>query len=284
MSIKKIIFPLLMSALILCSCGNNDQPDTSDSTENVSASVENDTMSYKISSKDNYVKKLSSEFKPPRKLLYKTDKNIRTETEEKIGAALPDDYYDFIDKFGYGTFDYYVYVHNFFSEDGADEYFDYAKTCAETMNEEKALRAETFIDTSVYMANGEISETVTENNDNEEAAEDLDPEILDTLEIGCRDKLICYGTGFPYQFLSETGNGTGLVYFGYSDDFNFFWNYKENGYTVIMYYDDYYFEYKMSFSEFLYNYIKGNVFPYPYDEDEIEYEVFEDYEDYEDDD
>ena len=77
------------------------------------------------------------------------------------------------------------------------------------------------------------------------------------ISLNCYDdeirlKLMSCGTGYPYHFYK---NGTGLIYWGRTDDCNFFWNYYLDGYSVIAYCDNDFYEFNMLFSEFLYYFL-----------------------------
>ncbi len=131
---------------------------------------------------------------------------------------------------------------------------------------------------SIYDSN---AKAVMDENGNLKITSDPDNvfEDLDFNEIKQNDtiysKLICMGFGFPYDFYK---NGSGLVLWGGDDDCQFYWNFSDSDYTIVIYSDDEYFEYDMSFSECLYHYLNGNIIvcdsdgneAYTYEELELE--------------
>ena len=79
---------------------------------------------------------------------------------------------------------------------------------------------------------------------------------MDCYDDEIRSKLIKCGTGYPYHFYK---NGTGLIYWGRTDDCNFFWNYYSDKYSVVAYCDNDFYEFNMSFSEFLFYFLDGEI-------------------------
>lgn len=223
----------VIAIVMLCSCLN------------LNNEKESDIMDKFVDSKVSYVNLLVSEYNPPSNPKYVVDDDVKNKVESRLGICLPKDYYDYINTFGYGSFDNYVKVVNFFREDGVDEYFQESSDNEEIMNDLKEMRNSFGIeDTIVNIEKGKV--VSTEN----------DYSLLNCYDDEIRSKLIKCGTGYPYQFYK---NGTGLIYWGRTDDCNFFWNYYSDGYSVVAYCDNDFYEFDMSFSEFLYHFLDGKM-------------------------
>ena len=76
-----------------------------------------------IDSKASYVDLLIDKYNPPSNPKCVVDYDVKGIVESRLGVCLPEDYYEYINAFGYGSFDNYVKVVNFFHKDGIDEYF-----------------------------------------------------------------------------------------------------------------------------------------------------------------
>lgn len=209
-------------------------------------------MNYPISEKNNFVVKLTEDFTPPSNPKYIVDESLKEKFEKQVGVNLPNDYYDYINAFGYGSFSDYVRISNPFAPEGYDEYFydveDNRQIYADMMGIRKSYGGTNSIAVPTGSGNFKI---ISESNDELQHFEMLSDNDL------IYKKLVCCGYGFPYDFYE---NGVGLIYFGRTDDYNFFWNYKNEGYTIVMYCDgDEFYEYDLSFSEFLYDFLNGKL-------------------------
>ena len=212
---------------------------------NLNNEKESDIMNKFVDSKVSYVDLLASEYNPPANPKCVVNDDVKNKVESRLGTRLPKDYYDYINTFGYGSFDNYVKVVNFFHEDGVDEYFQESSDNEEIMNDLKEMRNSFGVeDTIVNFEKGNVVSAVD------------DYTLLNRYDDEIRSKLIKCGTGYPYQFYK---NGTGLIYWGRTDDCNFFWNYCSDGYSVVAYCDNDFYEFNMSFSEFLYHFLDGNM-------------------------
>ncbi|MDE7293118.1 MAG: hypothetical protein K2N72_01705 [Oscillospiraceae bacterium] len=180
-----------------------------------------------------YVEQLAKEFYFGKSPHWIVDEAIKTDVEERIGTNLPGDYYEFINLFGFGSFSNYVKIENFFRPDGVEEYFAETECNAETMSEMKDMFG--YDD------------------------DDVNDIPVDCFDEDIRKRIVSSGYGFPYNFFSKS-NGCGLIYWGRTDDVDFYWNYTGDSYSIIVYMDDNcFYEFNMSFSEFLYNFLHGKM-------------------------
>lgn len=250
MKTQKILFIIVACIFMLitgsCKMDNNE--------------MESNNMIDSFNEKINFVDKLVQKYDPPHDPKCVVDNDVRAAVENRLGAALPEDYYDYINAFGYGSFSNYVKVFNFFRTDGVDEYFSEIEDNKEAIDDLKKLRAMYGMnDSVVYVENGEVV-SVDKKNTNKGSLSDYDELSSISLDIfpeKTQLKIKKYGIGYPYEFYND---GVGLIYWGHTDDVNFFWNYYENGYTVIVYLEDnVFYEFDMSFSEFLYNFLNGEM-------------------------
>lgn len=192
-------------------------------------------------SKASYVDLLIDKYNPPSNPKCVVDYDVKGIVESRLGVCLPEDYYEYINAFGYGSFDNYVKVVNFFHKDGIDEYFQESLDNEEIMTDLKEMQDSFGMkDVIIKIENG----IVVSGGENHISLNCYDDEI--------KLKLMSCGTGYPYHFYK---NGTGLIYWGRTDDCNFFWNYYLDGYSVIAYCDNDFYEFNMSLSEFLYYFL-----------------------------
>lgn len=211
--------------------------------------VVNEQMERTFSAKNNYVVKLSEKYAPPQNQQGTVTDNVKTDFEKELGTALPDDYYDYINTFGDGSFSEYVRITYPFV---SDEYFEESRENSDIYNDIKKMRKTYAAGDSVasFDENGDI---IIEKEYNDEFKRNVF--IPDNKDI--RSKIVRFGFGFPFDFYK---NGNGLVYFGHTDDHNFFWNFYDDNYTIVMYGDsDDFYEYDMSFSEFVYYFLNGDL-------------------------
>lgn len=179
--------------------------------------------------RNNFVEKLIKEFTPPENPRYTVNDEIRAEAESRLGAKLPEDYYDFINAYGFGSFGTYVKVDNLFQPNGMTDYFNWLDT--------------------LYEMREEFPENYEDYDEMDISFSKFDESI--------RSKILMCGWGYPYGLYED---GEGLIYWGRTDDLDFYWNFKDGGHTVIAYMDDDCFlEFDMSFSEFLYNFLSGKM-------------------------
>ncbi|MBR1824761.1 MAG: hypothetical protein IJ779_11110, partial [Ruminococcus sp.] len=79
-----------------------------------------------------------------------------------------------------------------------------------------------------------------------------------------RSKIIAFGNHFPYPFYPDEG---GLIFIGWTDDREFFLRKTGKKFTIVMYDLDYY-EFDMSFTEFLYCFMTMTIkLPMMWDEE-----------------
>ncbi len=250
MKIEKILFMIVacIFMIITCSCKlNNNETESND-------------MNSSLNEKINFVDKLVQTYNPPQDPKCVVDNDVRVTIENRLDATLPEDYYDYINAFGNGSFSSYVKVFNFFRTDGVDEYFQEVEENKGVIDDLKKIRAMYGMNDSVVcVENGEVV-SVDKRNTNEGSLsgfDELSNISLDVFNESTQLKIKKYGVGYPYEFYND---GVGLIYWGRTDDVNFYWNYYKNGYTIIVYMENnIFYEFDMSFSEFLYNFLNGEM-------------------------
>lgn len=200
-----------------------------------------------------FVKRLTELYPPPENSnTVFGDEDIRN-FEKILGTELPSDYYEFLEAYGYGSFDSYFYVNNPFIENGTEIFLS-------ENNEQKEIYA--FLERDVNETiNGQITfvdckfvngqpEVVAGNP---ELAETMRTEVIDGYT---RSKIKAFGNHFPYAFYPDKTDG--LIFIGHTDDEDFFYRYSDGRYSIVMYDADYY-EFDMTFTEFVYNYLTKKI-------------------------
>lgn len=198
----------------------------------------------------NYTRELASEFYRGTSPECIVDSKIKEEFEKRLGISLPNDYYDYINSFGDGCYSDCIKIFNIFRENGIHEYFDEVSVNEDTMTSCKKMRELLGFNDVVH--NVEDGEIISEPT--------VDYKVVDIVDFDevVKTKIIRCGLGLPYNF-SENGS-YGLIYFGYADDFNFFWNYDCEKFTVVVFDEDNsFYEFDMSFTEFLYDLLHGKM-------------------------
>ena len=119
--------------------------------------MESNNMIDSFNEKIKFVDKLVQKYNPPHDPKCVVDNDVRAAVENRLGAALPKDYYDYINAFGYGSFSNYVKVFNFFRTDGVDEYFSEIEDNKEVINDLKNIRAMYGMNDAVaYVESGKV--------------------------------------------------------------------------------------------------------------------------------
>lgn len=199
-----------------------------------------------------FIAELCKRYPPPNKPNSDfTDKDI-AEFEKALGTELPSDYYEFLKLYGYGSFNDYFYINYPFTENGAEIFI--------SENEERKEDYD-FLELDSYNGNGGVPLFVdckfvdgelTVTAGNAELAEFLRAEKIDAYT---RSKITALGDHYPYDFYPEDG---GLIFIGYTDDEEFFLRFSDGKESIVMYSEGYY-EFNMSFSEFVYGYLTQKI-------------------------
>ena len=191
--------------------------------------------------------------------------------EKALGTSLPADYYAFLKTYGYGTFGSYIYINYPFIPNGAEDFIDEHKQREENY---KYLESD-----YMEMPNGQSAYLDCRFNNGEPEVTGGNPDLLEfmrceKIDSFTRSKIIAFGDHYPYPFYPEEG---GLIFIGYTDDDEFFLRKNGDKFTVVMYGDSYY-EFDMSFTEFLYCYMTMTIkLPMMWDEpQEWEFEPYYD--------
>lgn len=200
-----------------------------------------------------YVKNICKLYSPPEKPNADFDDEDIMAFEKILGVELPADYYEFLKRYGFGSFDEYFYINYPFVENGAEKFildnnnrktnYDYLERhFTEPINGNLA-----FVDCK--FADGEL--TVIAGNP--KLAVYLRTEKIDEYT---RSKIIALGNHYPYIFYPQEG---GLICLGYTDDDEFFFRIMGDKTSIVMYSDGGYYEFNMSFTEFVYGYLTQTI-------------------------
>ncbi len=173
-------------------------------------------------------------------------KDIR-EFERKIGAEMPSDFYDFLRVYGYGSFNDYFYVWNPFIENGANVFLAQCNQAKENyeylenkQNLSKCIDCK-FSGNELIVLRG-----------NQRYVEFLGVEHIDEYT---RSKIVALGDHWPYRIFPKT---EGIIYFGKTNDDDFFVRIQGRKTSVIMYGDRYY-EFDMGITEFIFGYLTKTI-------------------------
>lgn len=188
--------------------------------------------------------------------------------EKALSTELPSDYYEFLKLYGFGSFSDYFYVCYPFTENGTNNFISdlrqkkelyenlEADTCAFSSDRDTRIDCK-FVDGKLVIINGE-----------QEIVETMRTEKID---LYTRSKIIAFGNHFPYKLYPDEG---GLIFWGYTDDADFFLRYNDGKISVVILDLDYY-EFDMSITEFIYEYLTRKIkIPMIGDDDNWEYTVY----------
>ena len=182
--------------------------------------------------------------------------------ENALGTSLPEDYYAFLREYGDGTFSSYIYINYPFGDNGSEVFMDEQQQRRENYDSLEADYEvpmdgrQTFIDCRFVDGEPEVT------GGNADLLEFMRCENIDSFT---RSKIIAFGNHYPYPFYPDEG---GLIFIGWTDDSEFFLRKTGDKFTVVMY-DDNYYEFDMSFTEFLYCYMTSTIkLPMMWDEEQ----------------
>lgn len=202
---------------------------------------------------DSFLSRICELYPPPENpnTLFSDDDIINF--EKALGIELPADYYGFLKVYGFGSFSEYFYINNPFIENGT-EIFISDNSCQKenyafltnTFNE-KINGKPAFVDCK--FVNGQLKVIAG----NPELTETIRTERIDDYT---RNRIIVFGDNFPYGFYPDEEGG--LIFIGHTDDEDFFYRYYGGKYSIVMYNSDYY-EFDMTFTEFVYNYLTAKI-------------------------
>lgn len=178
--------------------------------------------------------------------------------EKELGTEMPSDYYDFLQAYGFGSFNDYFYIWNPFTENGTEVFIEEQKQIEENYKSLNAISDSSNRIDCKFSGN----ELIILNGD-ERHAKFLRAEKIDE---HTRSKILALGNYFPYEFHPRKN---GLIYFGRTDDEDFFIHIQEGKISIVMYRDDY-FEFDMGITEFIYEYLTASL-KLPMGNDETEW-------------
>lgn len=200
----------------------------------------------------NFTNEIAKLYPPPEKPSRTFTPEDVSALENALGIEFPSDYIDFLKLYGHGSFENYVYINYPFGENAPENFIAETERRRENyrMLEKTRIEAETFpgdkpvLWVDCIFQGGELAVT----GGNPDMAVYLRTERIDKRT---RSRIIALGDHFPYKFYPEKG---GLIFMGYTDDDEFFIRYSEEKMSVVLY-GDLYYEFDMSFTEFLYEYL-----------------------------
>lgn len=212
-----------------------------------------------------YVKDICKLYSPPKNPNANFDEEDIVAFEKILGVELPSDYYELLKTYGFGSFNEYFYINYPFVENGAEKFiinnnnrktaYDYLEHIFDTPTNGKPAFVDCkFIDRELKVIGG-----------NPELAVYLRTEKIDEYT---RSKIIALGNHYPYDFYPQEG---GLICLGYTDDDEFFLKIAGHKTSIVMYSDGYY-EFNMSFTEFVYGYLTQTIKLPMQNEDNTEWE------------
>lgn len=166
--------------------------------------------------------------------------------EKQLGVELPSDFYDFLRVYGHGSFNEYFYIWNPFTENGMQTFI--IQNNQAKKNYEYLENQWNKWDMAGYVDCRFSDDDIIILQGDKKYVEFLRTECMDK---HTRSKILALGNHFPYKFFPEKN---GLINFGRTDDDDFFMRIQDNKVSIVMYSDDYY-EFDMSVTEFMYEYL-----------------------------
>lgn len=194
-----------------------------------------------------FVDEIQHKYPPPSNNKIHFDINDIHAFENAFGEEFPSDFYDFLQPYGHGSFGEYFYIWNPFIDDGVQYFIKANKQAKEDYAYLERRLSSTGIDCK--FSNGEL---IVINGD-KKYAEFLRVEKIDKYT---RSKIIALGDHYPYDFFPEK---EGLIYFGRTDDADFFLRVHGKKTSIVMYDDGCYYEFEMGITEFIYRYLTKTI-------------------------
>lgn len=197
----------------------------------------------------NFTNEIAKLYPPPEKPSRTFTPGDVSALENALGIEFPSDYIDFLKLYGHGSFENYVYINYPFGENAPENFIAETEQRRDNYRMlEKTCTEEPVLWVDCIFQGGELAVT----GGNPDMAVYLRTEKIDKRT---RSRIIALGDHFPYKFYPENG---GLIFMGYTDDDEFFIRYSEGKMSVVLH-GDLYYEFDMSFTEFLYEYLTGGL-------------------------
>lgn len=214
---------------------------------------------------ESFLKFICDLYPPPEKININFSNEDINKFESALGTELPYDYYEFLKVYGYGSFSDYFYINNPFIENDTENFISENNQRKEDYN---------FLERNAYeKINGKLTFADCIFIDGKTVVTAGNPELvgymrMEKTDVYTRSKIIKFGDHFPYEFYLEKNYG--LIFIAYTDDEDFFYRYSGGRGSIVIYSSDYY-EFDMSFTEFVYGYLTKKI-KLPMSNDETEWE------------
>ena len=193
-----------------------------------------------------FVNELQHKYPPPINNKAHFNINDIRSFENSFGAEFPSDFYDFLQLYGFGSFNDYFYIWNPFVDGGFKHFIKMNEQAKENYNYLERNLSSIGIDCQF------INNKLIVLNGNEKYAEFLRTDKIDKYT---RSKIIALGNHYPYEFFPKKA---GLIYFGRTDDDDFFLRIQDTKTSIVMFSDNYY-EFDMGITEFIYGYLTKTI-------------------------
>lgn len=209
---------------------------------------------------ESFLGRICELYPPPEKVNTVFSESDIKRFENILGTELPSDYYELLKTYGYGSFSDYFYINNPFVENGTEIFIsDNAKQ--KEIYDFLELDYDIYYHVECKFVDGQVK--VLSGN----------PELLETMRIEViddytRSKIIAFGEHYPYTFYPDEPDG--LIFLGHTDDLDFFYRCSDGKQSIVVY-DEGYYEFDMTFTEFVYNYLTAKI-KLPMWNDETEWE------------
>lgn len=189
-----------------------------------------------------YIKKITQLIPTPEFPVYTGDMERIKALERKLKVNLPEDYYNLIKAYGAGYFGGYFIIYNPFIEEGPvsltfalNENKYYYECAKESWNMELP---------GVNIKCSDALMELFESKRNADGSVDYSGDKFNNI-------------GYPFSFFPEKG---GLFPCAeYNGEYTIYWKTGGEKWTIVVYNDDYYSEFDMTLTEFLYKLIIGEI-------------------------
>lgn len=200
-----------------------------------------------------FINELRHKYPPASNNKVRFGRNDIRSFERVFGAGFPSDFYDFLRVYGHGSFNEYFYIWNPFIDGGIKQFIKENEQAKENYNylERNILSGNSIAVDWAIDCKFTNHELIVLNGD-KRYAEFLRTEKIDEYT---QSKIIALGNHYPYEFFP---NKAGLIYFGRTDDDDFFIRIQDKKTSIVMYSNGYY-EFEMGITEFIYGYLTKKI-------------------------
>ncbi len=199
---------------------------------------------------ESFLSKICVLYPPPEKVNTVFGEDDIKSFENILGTELPSDYYEFLKIYGFGSFSDYFYINNPFVENGTEIFISEnagQKEIYDFLDRDNRKDIHNCLDCK--FVNGQVKVF----SGNPALVEYMRTEVIDDYT---RSKIIAFGDHYSYAFYPDEPDG--LIFLGHTDDMDFFYRYSDGKQSIVVY-DEYYYEFDMTFTEFVYNYLTAKI-------------------------